>query len=319
MTTPNQQSNVKRFVAANMTRALELVRAEMGPEAVILSSKKVDKGVEIITSLEPDLPTRGIDVRREFGRNFDAELDRAMPSDNAWKATAGIEQAASSYESRTELNAPAGFYSREPSYDLSQEIERAREKMLAAKRQAKNKEHTLSDIANGATEKPNPHSVPEQEASGKSNVQYMNEERSLASPRSEGYHVSSTSGVADDERLHELQNELADMRMLLEQQLWHMSETRSVNQPFHMQQQIKMPVQERPAVLEHLERLGLSKAMVTELANGVNPSLRVSEAWRACMTSLSKSIPVAHADLISGGGGLCVCRPNWRWQNDNYR
>ena len=36
---------VKRFVAANMRLALKMVREEMGPEAVILSNKRVADGV----------------------------------------------------------------------------------------------------------------------------------------------------------------------------------------------------------------------------------------------------------------------------------
>ncbi|MGH1472212.1 MAG: hypothetical protein ACRBCS_13555 [Cellvibrionaceae bacterium] len=41
---------VKRFVAADMRRALELVKQEMGPDAIILSSNRVKEGVEIVTS-----------------------------------------------------------------------------------------------------------------------------------------------------------------------------------------------------------------------------------------------------------------------------
>ncbi|OEY67084.1 flagellar biosynthesis protein FlhF [Marinobacter sp. X15-166B] len=45
---------VKRFFAASMAEALKQVRAEMGPDAVILSNRKVDDGVEIVTALDYD-------------------------------------------------------------------------------------------------------------------------------------------------------------------------------------------------------------------------------------------------------------------------
>ncbi|MCG8613046.1 MAG: flagellar biosynthesis protein FlhF [Pseudomonadales bacterium] len=45
---------VKRFFAATMQEALKLVRDEMGADAVILSSKKIDDGVEIVTALDYD-------------------------------------------------------------------------------------------------------------------------------------------------------------------------------------------------------------------------------------------------------------------------
>ena len=43
---------VKRFVAANMRLALNMVREEMGPDAVILSNKRVPDGVEILTAID---------------------------------------------------------------------------------------------------------------------------------------------------------------------------------------------------------------------------------------------------------------------------
>lgn len=45
---------VKRFFAQTMPEALRMVRSEMGSDAVILSSKRVDDGVEIVTALDYD-------------------------------------------------------------------------------------------------------------------------------------------------------------------------------------------------------------------------------------------------------------------------
>lgn len=41
---------VKRFKAADMRRALELVRSDLGEDAVILSTSKNGKGVEILAT-----------------------------------------------------------------------------------------------------------------------------------------------------------------------------------------------------------------------------------------------------------------------------
>jgi len=42
--------NVRRYFAANMRSALDLVRREQGPDALILSNRKLDNGVELITA-----------------------------------------------------------------------------------------------------------------------------------------------------------------------------------------------------------------------------------------------------------------------------
>ena len=45
---------VKRFVAADMRRALELVRQDLGPDAIILSSNRIPEGVELLTTMGSD-------------------------------------------------------------------------------------------------------------------------------------------------------------------------------------------------------------------------------------------------------------------------
>lgn len=45
---------VKRFFAQSMAEALKQVSEHMGPDAVILSSRKVDGGVEVVTALDYD-------------------------------------------------------------------------------------------------------------------------------------------------------------------------------------------------------------------------------------------------------------------------
>ncbi|HEU4620516.1 MAG TPA: flagellar biosynthesis protein FlhF [Gammaproteobacteria bacterium] len=46
--------NIKRFVAPDMRRAIQQVRSEHGPDAVILSSRSLDDGVEIIAAVDYD-------------------------------------------------------------------------------------------------------------------------------------------------------------------------------------------------------------------------------------------------------------------------
>src|SRR6266850_6817570 len=45
---------MKRFLAPTMREAIAQVRAEQGPDAVILSSKRAEGGVEIVTAIDYD-------------------------------------------------------------------------------------------------------------------------------------------------------------------------------------------------------------------------------------------------------------------------
>jgi flagellar biosynthesis protein FlhF len=63
---------VKRFFAPSMAEALKRVREQMGPDAVILSNRRVDDGVEIVTALD-----------------YDENLARQRLGDSAVEATNG--------------------------------------------------------------------------------------------------------------------------------------------------------------------------------------------------------------------------------------
>ncbi len=300
---------VKRFVAPSMTRALELVQREMGPEAVILSSKRIDKGVEIITSLEPDLPTRGIDVRREFGQNFDAEVDTAMSSDSAWRSQAGVEKAAANYGGVTEQNGSA-IKPHKSSSDLAKEIEAAREKMLAAKRRAKMEAEgipeevapspspSFAEMMNHGGSQENTGGVGSPEPSSPFGVQQP-------AP------VENTQGTGQQAHIDQLQSEIADMRMLLEQQLWQMSERDNANSYGHgfsqnhghapMPQQINMPKQ-FTLVSQRLRRMGFSDPLIEELMASTTQGARASVAWKEAMVSLARRIPVARESVLDAPG-----------------
>ncbi|HTM29556.1 MAG TPA: flagellar biosynthesis protein FlhF, partial [Rhodanobacter sp.] len=45
---------IKRFVAADMRQAMRLVRDEQGPESVILSTRRLADGIEVIAAIDYD-------------------------------------------------------------------------------------------------------------------------------------------------------------------------------------------------------------------------------------------------------------------------
>lgn len=294
---------VKRFVAPTMTRALELVQRELGPEAVILSSKRIDKGVEIITSLEPDLPTRGIDVRREFGQNFDTEVDTAMSSDSAWRSEAGIEKAVAKYEGQGQMNAAAFQQGATPKQktgaDLAKEIEQAREKMFAAKRKAQ--QDAEGQSAGQAAPSSHAEMAQPEPARPKEFSEVLNP---APQPAPVNFAASANpQDTLDREQIESLQNEIADMRVLLEQQFWQMNEQQGsahLNGQLNMPQQIQMPKQ-YSVISQRLRRLGISDSMAEEIMAHCNAS-RVSDAWKQCLAVLAKRIPISENSVLDQSG-----------------
>src|SRR5262245_13865965 len=64
--------NIRRFVANDMRGALAAVRADLGADAVMLSSRKLPNGVEVIAAIDYDeaLLTQG---SRETAANDDSD------------------------------------------------------------------------------------------------------------------------------------------------------------------------------------------------------------------------------------------------------
>lgn len=72
---------IRRFSAPDMRQAIRLVRDEQGPDAVILSSRRVDGGVELVTAIDYDESAFGnhepvAGLVSEAAHGFDAELVR---------------------------------------------------------------------------------------------------------------------------------------------------------------------------------------------------------------------------------------------------
>src|SRR5690606_24980678 len=124
---------VKRFVAADMRRALELVRQELGPEAIILSSNRIKEGVELLTTLAGDSELAQMQ-QEPLGR---AALASASPlaSDGAWGdpgraiAERGARQHGDAF-TETMRGASSG----KTGQQLADEIEQARLRMLASRK-----------------------------------------------------------------------------------------------------------------------------------------------------------------------------------------
>jgi flagellar biosynthesis protein FlhF len=118
---------LKRYVAATMRSAMALVREELGDDAVIMSTRNMDEGVEIVAAIDPEAM---------------AEKERAKQ--------AGAGQPHSHYRS-SELQAQAST-----GYQTQVEIARMAQELQAVKSMLENQ---LSGLAWNQTEQMAPHKV----------------------------------------------------------------------------------------------------------------------------------------------------------------
>lgn len=335
---------VKRFVAPDMRRALDLVRQEMGPDAIILSSQRTREGVEIITSTDLDVVARGGEERKDFGSRFDTELDQPLASDTAWQAHDGLADAVRKYST------PAGNNDSKRREQLAAEIEAARERMMAAKRgelpkpasrpaaaaapvtdtvhwqESTHGKASRSRLAADAAEissaaqraaamKQAPAQQPAEPADYRrapaaaveQDEQRQSVDRQMAGLQEQIKRLADEQArrekEQEDRRLSALQSELADMRMLMEQQMWRMREQGHVAAAPVM----TSPVQD--ALQSHLATLGLPANMVKKLALAAKPGKRLTAAWRDALALLTKQVVTDTSDRVQKGGVFAFVGP----------
>jgi flagellar biosynthesis protein FlhF len=334
---------VKRFVAPDMRRALDLVRQEMGPDAIILSSQRTREGVEIITSTDLDVVVRGGEERKDFGRRFDTELDQPLASDSAWQAHEGVADAVRKYSTSAPAAAapaPVAATSNDGKRreQLAREIEEARERMLAAKRgeaprptsrpvtpvipevtdtirwqepAAKPARPLTAAKHKPAAARPAPAAEPVVDYRAQAAAQIQDEQRQAVDRQMAGLQ-EQVKRLADeqarrekeqeDRRLAALRSELADMRMLLEQQMWRMRE-----QSAPVAAPVTTPIQD--ALQTHLGTLGLPSGLVKKLALAAKPGKRLNAAWRDALAQLTQQVATDTSDRVQKGGVFAFVGP----------
>jgi len=308
----------------------------MGPEAIILSSKRIKEGVEILTADQLDIPTRGYDARKQFGEQFDADLDRPLISDRDWQPDTRLPAKPQAPV------APAVNAQAERAVALAKEIEAARARMLAAKKSAQAANRPIGELLAPSRAEPSLHPSAMTEAPThlakasriEPRVSALSQPDAAADPfdfdfgfdqlvavkpaplqddaKPDGQLANLAAQVgqlqdrapiarSDDTRLNALQAEIADMRNLLERHLRHW--------PASTEEFTGKPGAGHYALGQQLQRLGLGAELVERLCQHCVNQPRLNLAWREALNELVTRLPVQSTDPVDQGGVFAFVGP----------
>ncbi len=295
---------VKRFVAADMRRALELVRQALGPDAIILSSNRVPEGVEILTALASDNELQKLQQP--------VAPSRAATPEPAAAPTEDIFGVFKSLNSTT-----PGPASGKTGKELADEIERARQRMLASRNAEESaKEFLLAKQpkVNAAIPRHAPVALVEEPAApvrprmtAAERYPLVDEEPApvrVAKPAPTEPVFTKPEVIAQptpiqQDQLSELQAELADMRFLLEQQLDRMTGGTPAPQG--------SPV--LSSIGRRLERIGLPTETINKVLGSCKPGRKLADAWSDALANLAHQVPVLGKDIVDQGGVFAFVGP----------
>jgi len=314
---------VKRFVAADMRRALELVRQELGPDAIILSSNRIAEGVELLTTMGSDLELKQLQNRPFAEATFAASepllsdgdisprvLDRNPSRRNAPVISQVADQRNAAHQSAAHPNAG------KTGAQLADDIEKARLRMIAARQAEESaKEFLVGKNTRVNAGIPRHASVPVQKPkTGMSAAErYPLVDTAVAAvkqptpfketlrneTRAQEEFAPAVGSHDQNAQLSELQAEIADMRFLLEQQL-----DRLTGQP---STPIDSPV--LASVARRLERLNLPKDVVGKVIKGCTKTKTLSDAWPDALANLAHQLPISGRDIVDQGGVFALVGP----------
>ncbi|AKC87970.1 flagellar biosynthesis protein FlhF [Pseudoxanthomonas suwonensis] len=267
---------IKRFVAADMRTALRMVRAEHGPDAVILSNRRTDEGVEIVAASNYDENA----VQKalvEAQRAAEAEAQAAAAARPAPRPNPFLDNL-------PPLPQPAAPAPARPSaHDFSAAMAAALSTPTAQAvvAQPPAAVPATSDIPAAAVAAP-PAAVP------------------AAAPASAAptlAPVPAPPPPANDEQLVAMREELAQMRQMIEREMHRLTDERLRGSPVRLQ------------AMELMEDYGFDAGITRDIVLQL-PADTAAHRGRGLMLGLiSRQLPVCPADPLEQGGVIALVGP----------
>lgn len=267
---------IKRFFANDMRTALTQVKDELGPDAVIMSNKKVSGGVEIVAAYEDEQETQQFSKSHDYDDENVTISSRgiaAAKSQNSSMQSGGFGQpAAKSPKTRAEKN--------------NAQLADTLSELLARQKNAKTNQMGKQSFS----------SLQNQDVSG---PKTLAEQESLAGRFSANSAAAqNTVKASADPALAELQQEVANIRKLLQSQLAGlMTEKDERNEPI------------KAMIVKLLIKGGFAENFAQALANELPAAKTLRQSWKDLENILVRNMLIGNNEILRQGGAVTLVGP----------
>lgn len=262
----------KRFTAANMQTALRLVSQELGPDAVIVSSRKTAEGMEVVAALDYHSQSAAPELERQL--QLQQELEQA--------------------KTRQQQRTPARTEQRAARLQQAREADVGSQASLAeVLRGFKNDQLTSAAGKSRAAAVAQPQSQPQSQPRRVASP--VQEERPLARPQPAAVSEVNDTGLYN----HALEQMQGQLRELKDWMVSHNGSPWDTRRPLTWQQS---------QMWARCQDLGLEPAWADDIAARVTSS-DLDQAWQQVLTMLQDDIPVASTQVLERGGMVALVGP----------
>ncbi len=262
---------IKRFFAADIRQAMRMVKEELGADAVIMSNRSVDGGVEIVAARDFD--------EQVIHKNLQQQREE--------------EKAAARAVAPKKVDLPDFAGDKKPAHILSSARKRGNEVENPIRR---NLDQYIGyaeklQIASVAAQKTAPQKIklPEKPAWAASEPRVKPLAESMK---------QSPQAASSDKFMDEMRKEMKDLRSLLDSKLSSLaSQSKQSDQPV------------REELLRNLVESGFSIKLSTKIANRLGSHKQTDLAIAKAKEMLAKIVPIADDDLLAQGGIVALVGP----------
>jgi flagellar biosynthesis protein FlhF len=271
---------IKRFFAQDMRTALRLVREEQGPNAVILSNRRVEGGVEVVSATD-----------------YDESLVQQSLTAARRSAEAAAQQAAASAlpaAPETRAAAPAHISQMAPAPVDSLLPPRVAQVAAAARAEAMNPRLAARQAAASlaaAPIAPTPVETPQRPLTALDTVERITARRLSKIPD------EVQQLCVEDPQIAEMKREMALMRQSLKRELDRFSDQRMRLSPA------------RAAAFEELAGYGCDETFARSIVERIPAEVDPARSRGMLLGLLAKSLQVCAEDPISAGGVIALVGP----------
>lgn len=263
---------IKRFVAKDMRTALTEVKEFLGPDAIILSNKKVAGGVEIVAAVDPE----------------------AAP---AKAQTAAAETAAAKPAVKSRLDIRVG--------DDEEEAEPADSLRALLARQMIKQQKAAPDLQAAAAVNPLTQNLQSaMQGPRQSPLKARTEPQERQNSVTSGPNLQELSALQKQQaslmqqQFDVMRQEMQSMKQLLQHQVSGL-----------MWQDLARREPVRALVIEQLMQLGLSEAMADQLACFMPEDISDRDAWSCALELLAGQLTTTNDDIMRRGGVIALVGP----------
>ncbi|MGS2717537.1 hypothetical protein ACVBE9_05145 [Eionea flava] len=332
----------KRFIAADMRRALDMVKEEYGEDAMIISTERTAKGVELVATGDAALdqlqstisaPASMVSPKQQkvenaaagYSADFQSVSPHTMPQAEQFSARSPMPNPSFSAQNNIEPN-DIGLASGKTKQQLADELEQANRKMQAAKQASSMTLETWADKEYAQQQA--------RQASVQQNHAQLNTTQAVARETTENIDDENVSTVKNvhrknnmsserdypsyDQDIRQLHDEIAEMRDTIEMQLLHMSHLQESNARQFNDINIDNKTENTSTQQSHhapnglkkiktqLDFLALPKAANDKVLHALEqktiPNAKPSLMWTHVLTQVARKIACDTTDPVSQGG-----------------